>query len=144
MVSTSRGVSRRLFSVFSMFLLVVPLISLQQPSNNVVQAEASNKGAEAKRAEETAIYVIYPQNFRDKSQADAINKLLDETVSDPTKIYASEVNGDGMWTLFWNAALTESQAAAIKADTNVSNESRSPFLLMTHLLVGWIHWEVKI
>ncbi|KAL8924380.1 MAG: hypothetical protein Q9172_002727 [Xanthocarpia lactea] len=69
--------------------------------------------------EPTELYSILPKDVTVKSQADAINKLLDEYVSDKTEIYASEVNDDNMWTLFWSAPLTESQADTLKKDPNV-------------------------
>ncbi|CAL8579770.1 hypothetical protein XPA_005501 [Xanthoria parietina] len=86
------------------------------------------------RADEpTDIYVIYPQDVTVKSQADAINEILDRVVVHKATIYASEVNAYNMWTLFWNAALSESQANKIREDPNVgsiqkSNGSYDPFM----------------
>ncbi|KAI4215435.1 MAG: hypothetical protein L6R36_009385, partial [Xanthoria steineri] len=71
------------------------------------------------RADEpTDIYVIYPQDVTVKSQADAIDEILDRVVVNKTTIYASEVNAHNMWTLFWNATLSESQANMIREDPN--------------------------
>lgn len=74
--------------------------------------------------ERTELYVIYAADVSVKSQADAINRLLDTLVSDKSTVYASEVNrkvnGVDMWTLFWGASLTASQAEKVKADPNVS------------------------
>lgn len=76
--------------------------------------------------EATEVYVIYAEDVSVKSQADAINELLDKIVIDKSTIYASEVNdkvnGKDMWTLFWGASLTASQAETIRANPNVSND----------------------
>ncbi|KAL8996676.1 MAG: hypothetical protein Q9169_003848, partial [Polycauliona sp. 2 TL-2023] len=55
-----------------------------------------------------------------KSQAEAINKLLDQHVlpGNKSSIYASECNNHGMFTLFWDAPLNESQAEILKEDPN--------------------------
>ena len=83
------------------------------------------KNALAERDDEpTELYVIYAGDVSVKSQADAINQLLDELVSNKSAIYASEVNdkvnGKDMWTLFWGVPLTASQAEKVKANPNVS------------------------
>ncbi|KAL8844450.1 MAG: hypothetical protein Q9198_011418, partial [Flavoplaca austrocitrina] len=63
---------------------------------------------------------IYSKDVTDKSQADAINQLLDQYVlpANKTDVYASECNRHSMWTLFWNAPLTESQAEILKQNPN--------------------------
>ncbi|CAO1602019.1 hypothetical protein XANCAGTX0491_005655 [Xanthoria calcicola] len=79
--------------------------------------------------ERTELYVIYAADVSVKSQADAINRLLDTLVSDKSTVYASEVNrkvnGVDMWTLFWGASLTASQAEKVKADPNVGSIDKS-------------------
>ncbi|KAI4278331.1 MAG: hypothetical protein LQ337_001100 [Flavoplaca oasis] len=79
--------------------------------------------------EATEVYVIYAEDVSVKSQADAINELLDKIVIDKSTIYASEVNdkvnGKDMWTLFWGASLTASQAETIRANPNVGGITKS-------------------
>lgn len=86
----------------------------KRPTNNVQLEERAD--------EPTELYSIYPKDVTVKRQADAINRLLDQYVSpaNKTDIYASECNCDGMWTLFWDAPLTASQADMLKQDPNVS------------------------
>lgn len=83
--------------------------------------------------ESTDYYVIFAGDVSVKSQADAINQLLDRLVSDKSTIYASEVNhkilGKDMWTLFWSVPLTASQAGEIKADPNVSEPPAKAIIL---------------
>ncbi|KAL8891539.1 MAG: hypothetical protein Q9192_005730 [Flavoplaca navasiana] len=95
------------------------------------QAGVTSRSALQGRDEEeaTEVYVIYAEDVSVKSQADAINELLDTMVSDKSTIYASEVNdkvnGKDMWTLFWGASLTASQADRIRADPNVGGITKS-------------------
>lgn len=79
-----------------------------------------NHALEGREVESTYLYVIYPKDVTVKSQADAINETLHRYVMNKTEIYASELNMNNMWTLFWNAPLTQSQADSIKKDPNVS------------------------
>ncbi|KAL8652222.1 MAG: hypothetical protein Q9226_004359 [Calogaya cf. arnoldii] len=102
------------------------LISLSAQADQGSQSgETPNNSLEERDNEATELYVIYAQDVSVKSQADAINELLGTLVSDKNTIYASEVNrkvnGEDMWTLFWGAPLTASQAEKVKADPNVSN-----------------------
>ena len=95
------------------------------PADQDLHKEAFNSNAiEESDTEATDLYVIYAQDVSVKSQADAINQLLERLVSDKSTIYASEVNdivnGKDMWTLFWGVNLTAFQAEQIKADPNVS------------------------
>ncbi|KAL9632611.1 MAG: hypothetical protein Q9204_003720 [Flavoplaca sp. TL-2023a] len=71
--------------------------------------------------EPTELYGIYPKDATLKSQADAINQLLDQYVlpANKTDVYASECNRHSMRTLFWNAPLTESQADMLKQNPDV-------------------------
>lgn len=98
-------------------------ISLSVQADQDSQKVPENALAE-RDDEPIELYVIYAGDVSVKSQADAINQLLDTLVSDKSTIYASEVNrkvnGVDMWTLFWGVPLTASQAEKVKADPNVS------------------------
>lgn len=101
------------------------LIPLSVQEDQTPQMEEVPESALEQRDDEPAeLYVIFAKDVSVKSQADAINQLLDTLVSNKTRIYASEVNhkvnDEDMWTLFWNAPLTASQAEKVKADPNVS------------------------
>ena len=102
-------------------LSLTTLLSVQAHEDS---QKVSDKPLAERDQEPTELYVIYAGDVSVKSQADAINQLLDEVVSDKSTIYASEVNrkvnGKDMWTLFWGASLTASQAEKVKADPNVS------------------------
>ncbi|KAI4219561.1 MAG: hypothetical protein L6R40_008718 [Gallowayella cf. fulva] len=84
-----------------------------------------NHALEGREVESTYLYVIYPKDVTVKSQADAINETLHRYVMNKTEIYASELNMNNMWTLFWNAPLTQSQADSIKKDPNVGSIAKS-------------------
>ncbi|KAL8851855.1 MAG: hypothetical protein Q9221_003281 [Calogaya cf. arnoldii] len=101
----------------------VSISSESAPADQDLHKEAFNSNAiEESDTEATDLYVIYAQDVSVKSQAEAINQLLERLVSDKSTIYASEVNdivnGKDMWTLFWGVNLTASQAEQIKADPN--------------------------
>ncbi|KAL8669180.1 MAG: hypothetical protein Q9224_007752, partial [Gallowayella concinna] len=81
--------------------------------------KATGHALQKRDDEPTELYVIYPKDVTIKSQADAINELLDQQVSNKTAIYASEFNDNNIWTLFWDAPLTEAQAEKVKKDPNV-------------------------
>ena len=85
----------------------------KRPTTNVQLEQRAN--------EPTELYVIYPKDAMVKSQADAINQLLDQYVLPANKsyIHASECNRHSMWILFWNAPLTESQAEILSQNPNV-------------------------
>ena len=100
------------------FSLLINL-SLQVDQPDQEKQPTSDVQLNQRADEPTELYVIYPKDPTVKSQADAINQLLDQYVSNKTKIYASECNDHDMWTLFWNAPLTESQAESLKQDPNV-------------------------
>ncbi|KAI4283434.1 MAG: hypothetical protein L6R38_002156 [Xanthoria sp. 2 TBL-2021] len=91
--------------------------------------EVPESALEQRDDEPAELYVIFAKDVSVKSQADAINQLLDTLVSNKTRIYASEVNhkvnDEDMWTLFWNAPLTASQAEKVKADPNVGGITKS-------------------
>ena len=74
-------------------------------------------------AEEAVLHVVYPKDPANKSQTDAITKLLNDFVQDEKKIYASESKYLGIF--FWSAPLTKSQAAIVKANPNVSRKGSS-------------------
>lgn len=95
-------------------------LSLQVDESGQEKQTTGNVRLDQRAHEPTDIYVIYPKDVTVKSQADAINEILDHVVVNKTTIYASEVNSHNMWTLFWNAALSESQANMIREDPNVS------------------------
>ncbi|KAL8984377.1 MAG: hypothetical protein Q9205_001640 [Flavoplaca limonia] len=87
----------------------------------------TNVQLEQRADEPTELYGIYPKDVTDKSQADAINQLLDQYVlpANKTDIYASECNRHSMWTLSWNAPLTEFQAEMLKQNPNIGYIGRS-------------------
>ncbi|KAL8673770.1 MAG: hypothetical protein Q9168_001831 [Polycauliona sp. 1 TL-2023] len=96
-------------------------------SSQVEESRQEKQSTSSERLEEraddlTELYVIYPKDVTVKSQADAINRLLDQYVSPGNKssIYASECNNHGMWTLFWDAPLSESHAKILRDDPNAS------------------------
>ncbi|KAL8890234.1 MAG: hypothetical protein Q9215_002573 [Flavoplaca cf. flavocitrina] len=98
--------------------------SISSGSSEGPEKRPSSIGLEDKDDDVAELYVIYANDVSVKSQADAINQLLNTLVSDKSAIYASEVNdkvnGKDMWTLFWGVTLTASQAQYVKADPNVS------------------------
>ena len=96
-------------------------MSLQVDESHQEKKPTDGTQLEKRADEPTELYVIYPKDVTIKSQADAINELLDCIVIDKTTIYASELNLDGTCTLFWNAALTEAQADMIGKDPNVGS-----------------------
>ncbi|CAO1602020.1 hypothetical protein XANCAGTX0491_005656 [Xanthoria calcicola] len=100
-------------------------LSLQVEKSGQEKRPTGSVRLDQRADEPTDIYVIYPQDVTVKSQADAINGILDRVVVNKTTIYASEVNSHNMWTLFWNAALSESQANMIREDPNVGSIQKS-------------------
>ncbi|KAL9632066.1 MAG: hypothetical protein Q9204_003949 [Flavoplaca sp. TL-2023a] len=96
--------------------------SISSGSSEGPEKRPSSIGLEDKDDDVAELYVVYANDVSVKSQADAINQLLNTLVSDKSAIYASEVNdkvnGKDMWTLFWGVTLTASQAQYVKADPN--------------------------
>ncbi len=68
------------------------------------------------RRDDTANYVVYPKDFRNKDQATAITNLLKGVVSDPTRIHVSDTSKG---TFFWGASLNSDNAHKVRADSNV-------------------------
>ena len=66
--------------------------------------------------ENTANYVVYPKDIRNKDQATAITTLLKGVVSDPTKIHVADTSKG---TFFWGAPLNSDNAQIVRADSNV-------------------------
>lgn len=100
--------------------LVVSLAGARAPVTNRISNPPANGPHISQRAEEPALHVIYPKNRENKSQTDAITKLLDGLVVDKTTIYASESKYLGIF--FWSAPLTKSQVATVKANPYVSSQ----------------------
>ncbi|KAL8882518.1 MAG: hypothetical protein Q9198_000498 [Flavoplaca austrocitrina] len=109
--------------VFSLLINV----SLQLDESHPKKQSTDDVELEKRAAELVELYSIYPKDATVKTQADAINQLLDQYVlpANKTDIYASECNRHGMWTLFWNAPLTESKADILKQDPNIGYIGKS-------------------
>lgn len=73
--------------------------------------------------DDVAYYGILPKDTTNKDQARAITALLKGMVSDPTKIYISDMDKR---TLFWGVSLTVGNAKKVESDRNVGVQS-SPF-----------------
>lgn len=126
------------------FSLLINL-SLQVDGSGQEKQPTSSVQLNARDDESTQeLYSIYPKDVTIKSQADAINALLDRVVTNKTSIYASELNLDNTWTLFWNARMTESQADIIRKDPNVSSYKRPKEERADLAPVGRVYWEIEL
>ena len=137
--------SRAALVLIGVFALAVSLTGARAPAMNWRSNVPADRPQLSQRAEEPTLYVVYPKDPANKSQTDAITKLLDGFVPDKNKIYASESKYLGIF--FWSAPLTKAQAATVKADPNVSSkESRRSSGMFTNPLgrsCGCaMHWKL--
>ena len=74
--------------------------------------------------DDTANYVVYGKDTKNKDQATAIYDLLKSLVPDPTAIYSATTDyGTQHW--FWAVPLTSANAEKVKGDSNVRMSSHS-------------------
>ena len=74
--------------------------------------------------DDTANYVVYPKDTKNKDQAKAIYDLLKSLAPNPTAIYSATTdNGTQHW--FWAVPLTSVNAEKVKGDSNVRMGSHS-------------------
>ena len=100
-------------------LILLTLISLQASGAHGISHEGSVTNAPALFGrDDTANYVVYPNDTQNGDQATKIYNLLKGVVSDPTEIFNSTTdNGSQHW--FWAAPLTSANAEKVKGDSNV-------------------------